>query len=75
MVGAGRQDVARQQRVDRRHPLDAAGDLVRHVVGVELLHHSAVVGQHDRELMRGSLISSEVTMYGPIGAKVSRDFI
>src|SRR5688572_32399832 len=37
MVGAGREDVAGIDGVDRRHPFDTARDLVRHVVGVEVL--------------------------------------
>jgi hypothetical protein len=49
-------------------------DLVRHVVGVELLHHGAVVRQHDRQLLRIlDLVGGDDI--GPIGAKVSRDFI
>mgnify|MGYP001446572265 CR=1 FL=1 len=45
MVGAGRNDVTGLQRMDRTHPLDDARDVMRHVGGVELLHHGAVVGQ------------------------------
>src|SRR5215470_10845801 len=36
VVGAGREDVARLEGVDRRDPLDAARDLVRHIAGVEV---------------------------------------
>src|SRR3546814_4918575 len=37
MVGAHRQHVAGLQRVNAAHPLDAAGDVVRHVGGVVVL--------------------------------------
>src|SRR5476649_786809 len=47
MVRTGRQDVAGHKRVDRSHPLDAAWNFVRHVVGVEVLHHRAIIGQLD----------------------------
>src|SRR5262249_50154651 len=57
MVGAGREDVAGFHRVDRAHPLDTARDLVRHVVGVEVLLEGAVDPQLDLELLRvGDLV-------------------
>ena len=52
MVGAGGEDVARLQRVDGGDPLDAARDLVRHVVGVEVLLQLAVDPQLDLQLLR-----------------------
>src|SRR5262249_34104406 len=51
MVGAGGEDVAGLQRVDRRHPLDAARDLVGHVVGVEVLLQLSVHPELDLELV------------------------
>src|SRR5205823_4306451 len=51
MVGAGGQDVARLQRVDRRDPLDAPRDVVRHVVGVEVLHQDAAVPESNLEVL------------------------
>src|SRR5215510_8158172 len=57
MIGAARQDIARLQRMDRTHELDAARNLVRHVVGVEVLLQLTVVPQLDLELMRiGNLV-------------------
>src|SRR5262245_20373539 len=47
MVGAGGQDVAGFEGVNRGDPLDAAGDLVGHVVGVEVLHQGTVVPELD----------------------------
>src|SRR4029077_13211213 len=41
VIGAGGEDVTRLQRMDRRDPLDAARDLVRHVVGVVVLAQHA----------------------------------
>ena len=40
VIGAGGDDVARLQGVDRGQPFDAARDLVRHVAGVEVLHQA-----------------------------------
>src|SRR5262249_14668774 len=54
VIGAGRQDVAGLERVDRRDPLDAARDLVRHVTGVEVLLQLAVHPQPHLELVRVS---------------------
>ncbi len=52
MVGAGRQDVARRQRMDRADPLDAARNVVRHIVGVEVLAQHAVDPEHDLQVLR-----------------------
>ena len=52
VIGAGRQNVAGLQRMDRADPLDAARDLVRHVVGVEVLLQYAVDPQPDLQLVR-----------------------
>ena len=51
MIGAGGQDVTRIERVDRRRPLDTAGDLVGHIIGIEALHQRAVGPQVDRQLV------------------------
>src|SRR5262245_20891893 len=51
MIRAGRQNVAGLERVDRRHPLDAARDLVSHVVAVEVLLQRAVHPQPDLQLV------------------------
>src|SRR5882672_3852329 len=60
MVGAGGDDVAGLQRVDRRQPLDAARDLVPHVVGVEVLHQGAVVPQPNLQFLRiADLVGSD----------------
>src|SRR5271165_1731189 len=52
VVGAGGDDVARLQGVDRGQPLDAARDLVCHIAGVEVLHQGAVVPQPDLQFVR-----------------------
>ena len=57
MIGAGGDDVAGLERVDGAHPFDDARDVVRHVGGIELLHHGTVVGQRDAEVLRiGDLV-------------------
>ena len=38
VIGATSQNVARFERVDRRNPFDAAGNLMRHVARVIILH-------------------------------------
>ena len=52
VVGPGGEDVARLERVDARHPLDAARDLVGHVARVERLLDRAVHREPDRQLVR-----------------------
>ena len=49
-------------------------NLVRHVVGIEVLIDRAVIGKRDLQLMRvfDLVLGDDV---GPIGANVSRDFI
>jgi len=73
VIGARGENVTRQQRVDRRHPSMQRG-ICAPCRRIEFLHHRAVFGQHDGELVR-ILISSALTMYGPTGANESRDFI
>jgi hypothetical protein len=74
VIGAGGEHVARAEGVDAGHPLDAARDLVGHVVGVEVLLEGAVDPQAHREAMRvGDLVGGDDVR--AIGAKVSRDFI
>ena len=51
MIGAGCENVAGLQRVDRRDPFDTARNLVRHVVSVEILHHSAIVRESNLQLV------------------------
>src|SRR6516164_3666301 len=43
MVGAGCENVAGVQRVNRGDPFNAARNLMRHVVSVEILHDNTVV--------------------------------
>src|SRR3546814_4939919 len=52
MVGAHRQHVAGLQRVNAAHPLDAAGDVVRHVGGVVVLLEIAVDPEADADVVR-----------------------
>src|SRR6185295_11960285 len=52
VVGAGGENVAGLQRVDRRDPLDAARDLVGHVTGVEVLLELAIDPQLYLESVR-----------------------
>jgi len=74
VVGAGGEHVARIERVDSADPLDAAGNPVRHVARVEILLEHAVTHRRICRLMRvADLIGGDEA--GPMGAKVSRDFI
>src|SRR5665213_355292 len=52
VIGAGGEQVARLERVHGGDELNAARDLVRHVVGVEVLHQDAVVPESDRKVLR-----------------------
>ncbi len=52
MIGAGGHDVAGLECMDGGQPLDAARNLVRHVVGVEVLLQFAVDPQFDLQLVR-----------------------
>src|SRR5437870_652722 len=52
VVGAGGEHVARIERVDSADPLDAAGNLVRHVARVEILLEYAVHPKPDLQMMR-----------------------
>src|SRR5262249_1968114 len=57
VVGAGRDDVAGIERVDRGHPLDAARDLVGHVARVVVLLELAVHPQlHLQPVRIGDLV-------------------
>src|SRR5262249_49177802 len=52
MVGAGCENVAGVQRVNRGAPFNAARNLMRHVISVEILHDNTVVCQPDLQLVR-----------------------
>src|SRR5262249_21509325 len=52
MVGAGCENVAGVQRVNRGDPFNAARNLMRHVISVEILYDNTVVCQPDLQLVR-----------------------
>ena len=52
VIGAGGQHIARLQSMDRAHPLDATRNLVRHVVGVEILFDDTVDLERDLHFLR-----------------------
>ena len=51
MVGAGCENVARLHRMDGSDPFDTARNLMRHVVGVEILHHNTIICEPNLQLM------------------------
>ena len=52
VIGSQRQDITRLKRMDRANPFDAAGNLMRHVAGVVVLHQRAIIPQSDLEVVR-----------------------
>jgi len=74
VISPSRQNIARLERMDGRYPLDAARNLVRHVVGIEVLIQGAVIGERDLQLVRipDLVLGDDV---GADGREVSRDFI
>src|ERR1700722_18462546 len=52
VIGPGRQNVTRLQRMDRTRPLDTASDVVGHVVSIEVLFQLAIDPKLDWQLLR-----------------------
>ena len=72
MIGAGCKNVAGLQRVDGSDPFDAARNLMRHVVGVEILHHNTIIRELNLQLVRVLNLVVSHNIWADRGERVAR---